>query len=106
MNLSLVDICVFAGYCLLIPGIGLFVSRNKKGKKKDSSDILGDGEGLMRGFGTLYETSRDRFRGTKGSERKGHCDNARFIQDEPYIQHRIGGDYGDSCSDIYNVVVI
>ena len=46
MNLSVIDICIFAGYCLLILGIGLFVSRNKKGKKKDSSDYFLAGRGL------------------------------------------------------------
>ena len=46
MNLSTIDICIFAGYCLLILGIGLFVSRNKKGKRKDSSDYFLAGRGL------------------------------------------------------------
>jgi len=46
MNLSIIDISVFAGYCLFILGIGLFVSRNKKGKKKDSSDYFLAGRGL------------------------------------------------------------
>ena len=46
MNLSTTDICIFAGYCLLILGIGLFVSRNKKGQKKDSSDYFLAGRGL------------------------------------------------------------
>ena len=46
MNLSIIDVFVFAGYCLLILGIGLFVSRNKKGKKKDSSDYFLAGRGL------------------------------------------------------------
>ena len=46
MNLSIIDIAVFAGYCLLILGIGLFVSRNKKGKRKDSSDYFLAGRGL------------------------------------------------------------
>ena len=46
MNLSIIDIAIFAGYCLLILGIGLFVSRNKKGKRKDSSDYFLAGRGL------------------------------------------------------------
>jgi len=46
MNLSFIDICIFALYCLLILGIGLFVSKNKKGKKKDSSDYFLAGRGL------------------------------------------------------------
>ncbi len=46
MNLSIIDICIFIGYCLLILGIGLFVSRNKKGEKKDSSDYFLAGRGL------------------------------------------------------------
>ena len=46
MNLSILDIGVFAGYCLLILGIGLFVSRNRKRKKKDSSDYFLAGRGL------------------------------------------------------------
>ena len=46
MNLALLDIVIFAAYCLLILGIGLFVSRNKKGKKKDSSDFFLAGRSL------------------------------------------------------------
>ena len=46
MKLSVIDICVFAGYCALILGIGLFVSKNKKGKRKDSSDYFLAGRGL------------------------------------------------------------
>ena len=46
MNLSIIDISIFAGYCLLILGIGLFVSKNKKGQKKDSSDYFLAGRGL------------------------------------------------------------
>jgi len=46
MNLSIIDISIFAVYCLLILGIGLFVSRNKKGAKKDSSDYFLAGRGL------------------------------------------------------------
>jgi SSS family solute:Na+ symporter len=46
MNLSILDICIFAAYCALILAIGLFVSRNKKGKKKDSSDYFLAGHGL------------------------------------------------------------
>jgi len=46
MKLSFIDICIFAGYCLLILGIGLFVSRNKKGKQRDSSDYFLAGRGL------------------------------------------------------------
>jgi SSS family solute:Na+ symporter len=46
MNLSVIDICVFVCYCLLILGIGLYVSRNKKGQKKDSSDYFLAGRGL------------------------------------------------------------
>jgi len=46
MTISIIDICIFAGYGLLILGIGLFVSRNKKGKKKDSSDYFLAGRGL------------------------------------------------------------
>ena len=46
MTLSLIDIFIFAGYCILILGIGLFVSRNEKGKRKDSSDYFLAGRGL------------------------------------------------------------
>ena len=46
MNLSIIDISVFVGYCLLILGIGLYVSRNKKGKQKDSSDYFLAGRDL------------------------------------------------------------
>ena len=47
MNLSIPDIIIFVCYCLLILGIGLFVSRNKKGEKKDSSDYFLAGRGLV-----------------------------------------------------------
>ncbi len=40
MNLSFVDILIFVGYILLIVGMGLFVSRKKDGKEKDSSDYF------------------------------------------------------------------
>ena len=46
MTLPLIDICIFICYCLLILGIGLYVSRNKKGKRKDSSDYFLAGRGL------------------------------------------------------------
>ena len=46
MKLSVVDISIFIGYCLLILCIGLFVSRNRKGVKKDSSDYFLAGRGL------------------------------------------------------------
>ena len=46
MTLSVFDICIFAGYCLLILGVGLFVSRAKKGDKKNSSDYFLAGRSL------------------------------------------------------------
>ena len=46
MKLSFIDICIFAGYCLLILGVGLFVSRNRKHTQKDSSDYFLAGRGL------------------------------------------------------------
>ena len=46
MNFTILDICVLVGYCLLILCIGLFVSRNKKGKKEDSGDYFLAGRGL------------------------------------------------------------
>ena len=46
LNLSIIDISVLVVYCLLILGIGLFVSRNKKGQQKDSSDYFLAGRGL------------------------------------------------------------
>ena len=44
--MPLPDLYIFIAYCLLILAIGLFVSRNKKGKKKDSSDYFLAGRGL------------------------------------------------------------
>ena len=46
MNLSIIDISIFVVYCLLILCIGLFVSRNKKGEQKNSSDYFLAGRGL------------------------------------------------------------
>ena len=39
-NFSTLDIVIFVVYCLIIIGIGLFVSREKKGHKKDSKDYF------------------------------------------------------------------
>lgn len=39
-NFSTLDILIFVAYCLIIIGIGLFVSREKKGHKKDSKDYF------------------------------------------------------------------
>ena len=46
MNLSVIDIVIFTAYCLLILCTGLFVSRSKKGKRKDSGDYFLAGRGL------------------------------------------------------------
>ncbi|TAH19151.1 MAG: sodium/glucose cotransporter [Cytophagales bacterium] len=40
MDFSVIDIAVFIGYCLLIVAVGLWVSRDKKGHEKDSSDYF------------------------------------------------------------------
>ena len=40
MGFSSIDYVVFAGYCLFIIGIGLWVSRDKKGHTKDSQDYF------------------------------------------------------------------
>ncbi|GMQ27548.1 sodium/sugar symporter [Algoriphagus confluentis] len=40
MLLEPIDLAVFVGYCLLIIGMGLFVSREKKGHVKNSSDYF------------------------------------------------------------------
>jgi solute:Na+ symporter, SSS family len=40
MLLEPIDLVVFIGYCLLIIGMGLFVSREKKGHVKNSSDYF------------------------------------------------------------------
>ena len=40
MNFSTFDYVIFIGYCLMIIGIGLWVSREKKGHKKDSKDYF------------------------------------------------------------------
>ncbi len=39
-NFSSLDLAVFVGYVLLIIGIGLYVSRNKKGHEKDTKDYF------------------------------------------------------------------
>ncbi len=39
-NFSTLDVIIFIVYCLIIIGIGLFVSREKKGHKKDSKDYF------------------------------------------------------------------
>ena len=40
MLLEPIDLAVFIGYCLLIIGMGIFVSREKKGHVKNSSDYF------------------------------------------------------------------
>ncbi|MEO1050981.1 MAG: sodium/sugar symporter [Bacteroidota bacterium] len=40
MNFGTVDVVIFIAYCLLIIAVGLLVSREKKGHKKDSSDYF------------------------------------------------------------------
>ena len=46
MNISIVDIVVFSSYCLLILFIGLYVSREKKGKEKSAEDYFLAGKSL------------------------------------------------------------
>ena len=46
MNLSAIDIFIFVAYGILIIFIGLWVSREKKGHKKDSSDYFLAGKAL------------------------------------------------------------
>jgi SSS family solute:Na+ symporter len=46
MHLSIVDIAIFAVYCILIVFTGLFVSRTRKGKQKDSNDYFLAGRDL------------------------------------------------------------
>ena len=40
MQFNTFDFIVFASYCLLVIGLGLWVSRNKKGSKKDAKDYF------------------------------------------------------------------
>jgi len=40
MDLSTIDFVVFIGYCCLVVGLGLFVSRRKKGVEETSSDYF------------------------------------------------------------------
>ena len=40
MNFGTIDIVIFVSYCLLIISVGLLVSREKKGHKKDSKDYF------------------------------------------------------------------
>ena len=46
MNISTLDIVVFSSYCLLILFIGLYVSREKKGKEKSAEDYFLAGKSL------------------------------------------------------------
>ncbi len=46
MNFTSLDIAVFFGYCFLIIGVGIYVSREKKGHKKDSKDYFLAGKSL------------------------------------------------------------
>jgi SSS family solute:Na+ symporter len=46
MNIANMDIIVFVSYCVLILAIGLYVSRNKNGKKKTAEDYFLAGKSL------------------------------------------------------------
>ena len=46
MQLSTIDYLVFVGYCALILGIGLWVSRDKKGHQKNAEDYFLAGKSL------------------------------------------------------------
>jgi SSS family solute:Na+ symporter len=46
MNIATIDIIVFVSYCVLILSIGLYVSRNKNGKKKTAEDYFLAGKSL------------------------------------------------------------
>ncbi|MFY0686831.1 MAG: sodium/sugar symporter [Cyclobacteriaceae bacterium] len=46
MDFTTIDIIVFVSYCLLIVGIGLYVSRDKKGHEKNSEDYFLAGKSL------------------------------------------------------------
>lgn len=46
MNLTTLDICIFSTYCVIIIFIGLYVSRTKKGEKKNSTDYFLAGRSL------------------------------------------------------------
>jgi solute:Na+ symporter, SSS family len=46
MNFTTLDYVIFGAYCLAIIGIGLWVSREKKGHKKDTSDYFLAGKAL------------------------------------------------------------
>ena len=40
MNFSTIDLLIFAAYCILILSVGLFVSRDKKGRQKNAEDYF------------------------------------------------------------------
>ena len=40
MDISMVDLGIFTAYILFIVGLGLWVSRDKKGHQKDSNDYF------------------------------------------------------------------
>ena len=46
MGFATIDIIVFIGYCLLIVGIGIYVSRDKKGHEKSAEDYFLAGKSL------------------------------------------------------------
>lgn len=46
MNFSALDFIIFGTYCIVILGVGLFVSRNKKGEEKSAEDYFLAGKSL------------------------------------------------------------
>jgi len=45
-SISNIDILVFSGYCVLVVGVALYVSRTKKGEQKSSADYFMAGNTL------------------------------------------------------------
>jgi SSS family solute:Na+ symporter len=45
-DFSTIDIIIFAGYCIMILSVGLFVSRDKKGSEKSAEDYFLAGKSL------------------------------------------------------------
>ncbi len=46
MNFSTLDFVIFGGYCVMILGVGLYVSRDKKGHEKSAEDYFLAGKSL------------------------------------------------------------
>ena len=82
MNIATIDIVVFVSYCVLILAIGLYVSRNKNGKKKTAEDyfLAGKNSGWLVIGASLFASNigSEIILGVSGAGARGNMPMANF----------------------------